>query len=50
MLVYALDGLLFLLVSDLLNVGFHVFALLFIWQGFKALRQQQQMEENPLMA
>lgn len=36
MLLYALDGLLFLLVGDWLSIGFHVLALVFIGRGFQA--------------
>lgn len=36
MVLYALDGLIFLLVQDWLGVGFHVFALWCIWVGFRA--------------
>ena len=36
MISYALDGLIFLLVQDWLGVGFHAFALFFIYGGFKA--------------
>lgn len=37
MILYGLDGLLFLLVRDLLSMGFHVFALFCIYGGFKAI-------------
>ncbi|MBC8001323.1 MAG: DUF4339 domain-containing protein [Opitutaceae bacterium] len=36
MVLYALDGLIFLLVKDWLGVGFHAFALWCIWMGFQA--------------
>jgi hypothetical protein len=38
MVLYAFDGLLFVLVGDILSIGFHVFALYCIFLGFKALR------------
>jgi len=39
MVLYALDGMLFLLVSDFLSLGFHGFALFCIFAGFQALRK-----------
>ncbi|MBN1473282.1 MAG: hypothetical protein JW914_01575 [Syntrophaceae bacterium] len=43
MIVYALDGLLFLLVKDLLSIGFHVFALFFIYGGYSAYKKLKSM-------
>jgi len=42
MVLYAFDGLIFLLVQDWLSIGFHVFALFCIWAGLKALRELRQ--------
>lgn len=42
MVLYALDGLIFLLFSDYLSFGFHVFALVGIFSGYRALNQLQQ--------
>ena len=39
MFLYALDGLLFLLVQDWLSLGFHVFALYSMFNGYTALRR-----------
>lgn len=39
MFLYASDGLLFLLVQDWLSIGFHVFALYYIYGGLKASRR-----------
>jgi hypothetical protein len=39
LIVYALDGLIFLLAGDWLGVGFHVFALLCIFAGCNATRK-----------
>lgn len=39
MLLYTMDGLLFLVVSDWLSFGFHVFALFGIWGGYAACRK-----------
>jgi hypothetical protein len=50
MVLYGLDGLLFLLVKDWLSMGFHVFALVFIFKGYQALnllkadRQQEEIQ------
>ena len=41
--VYTLDGLLFLLVKDLVSIGFHVFALFFIVRGQTALLQLKKL-------
>jgi hypothetical protein len=41
MVVYALDGLLFLLVSDYLSIAFHAYALYSIFVGFKLLRESK---------
>lgn len=39
MVLYGLDGLLFLLLQDWLSAGFHAFALFGLWSGFSALRK-----------
>ena len=39
MVLFALDGLIFLLAQDWLGVGFHVLALYFLFRGFKACRE-----------
>jgi len=36
MILYALDGLLFLAVGDILSVGFHAFVLIWVFQGYQA--------------
>ncbi len=36
--LYCLDGLLMLVFGDFLGIGFHVFALFFIFKGFSAAR------------
>lgn len=36
MVLYALDGLIFVLVMDFLSIGFHIFALVCLIKGFKA--------------
>jgi hypothetical protein len=38
MILYALDGLIFLFVQDWLSLGFHVLALYFLFRGFQACR------------
>lgn len=40
--LYGLDGGLFLLGGDLLGVGFHAFALFCIFSGYSALRKHEQ--------
>jgi hypothetical protein len=39
MALFALDGLIFLLASDWIGVGFHVLVLFFLFRGFQACRQ-----------
>jgi len=43
MVLYALDGLLFLLVQDFLSLGFHAFALFCIFTGFQAMKKLNEM-------
>ena len=43
MIVYGLDGLLFLLFQDWLALGFHVLALYFMFKGFQACRLYRQI-------
>lgn len=45
--VYALDGLLFLLVKDFISIGFHVFALFFIVRGLSSLLQLKKLPAAP---
>lgn len=46
MILYGLDGLIFLLVQDILSIGFHGFALYCMYNGMKASRQLQAMAES----
>ena len=39
MVLFALDGALFVLIQDWVGVGFHAFALLMIGRGYAAARQ-----------
>ena len=43
MILYGLDGLVFLLVGEYLSFGFHIFALYFIYGGLNASRQLDKM-------
>jgi hypothetical protein len=45
MILYALDGLLFVLVGDYLAIGFHALALFFLYRGFKAMKELKAMEQ-----
>jgi len=47
MILYALDGALFLLVQDWLSIGFHGFALFCIYGGFRAHRKLIETEPQP---
>jgi len=50
MSLYALDGLLFLLVKDFLGLGFHAFALFCLYNGLKACQRLKTMEKVRLAA
>jgi hypothetical protein len=51
MALYLLDGLLFLVLQDLMSVAFHGFALFWMWSGFSAFREinkiTAEMSEPP---
>ncbi len=44
MIVYALDGLVFLLAPDFLSIGFHLFALYGLYSGLRAFGKLKQQE------
>jgi hypothetical protein len=44
MLLYSLDGLLFLVLQDWFSFGFHIFALFGIFGGFSACRQLNALD------
>jgi len=44
MILYLLDGLIYLMVGDWMSVGFHVFVLLGMWSGFSAYREMKQIK------
>lgn len=50
MVVYALDGLIFIMVMDFLSIGFHVFALYAIYRGFAGLQQMERLRAEAMMA
>ncbi|MFQ5608913.1 MAG: hypothetical protein ACE5F8_01425 [Woeseiaceae bacterium] len=39
MIVYALDGLIFVLVQDWVSVGFHAFVLFMLWGGYGVTKE-----------
>jgi hypothetical protein len=43
MVLYAMDGMLFLLVQDYLSLGFHAFALFCIFTGYQAMKKLNEM-------
>jgi hypothetical protein len=45
MVLYALDGVVFLLFGDILSFGFHLLALAGLYSGFRGLRQLQQVQD-----
>ncbi len=48
MILYAFDGLIFLFVGDILSLGFHVFALLGVWRGLRALKKLIAVESGQI--
>lgn len=46
MILYALDGLIFLIVPDLLSIGFHLFALFGLYSGLQAYNKLMEMEQS----
>ena len=46
MVLYLLDGALYLLAGDFLSVGFHAFALFCMWNGLHAYRELAALEES----
>ena len=42
MVVYGIDGAIFLVVQDWIGVGFHAFALFMIFRGYQAARHSQR--------
>jgi hypothetical protein len=44
MILYALDGLIFLVVMDFLSIGFHLFALFGLYSGLQAYNKLMEME------
>lgn len=48
MVLYALDGLLFLLIPDILSIGFHILVLFFIFSGLKASKELSELERQEI--
>ena len=46
MVLYSLDGLLFLAVGDYLSFGFHLFVLYWLYRGFKAVKQLTLIQQS----
>jgi len=46
MILYALDGLLFLIVSDFLNIGFHIFILFGLYSGMKSINKYREVQQQ----
>jgi len=46
MVFYAIDGLLFFLVFDLLAIGFHIFVLYCLFTGLRANSRLREFEQN----
>src|SRR6266498_4474820 len=50
MILYALDGLIFVLVGSWLSVGFHAFALFGLYGGLKAIYMLRRLPQLPPLA
>ena len=50
MALYVLDGLLLLMDQDILSVGFHAYALFYIYRGLAAVNQLQEATPATMMA
>ncbi len=46
MVLYAFDGLIFLLVMDVMSIGFHIFALVCLFKGFKACGELKKLKDQ----
>jgi hypothetical protein len=46
MILYALDGLIFLMVPDFLSIGFHLFVLFGLYSGLQAHKKLYEMEQS----
>jgi hypothetical protein len=49
MVLYALDALIFIWATDMLSIGFHIFALVMIFNGFNANRKLREMPSAGIM-
>jgi hypothetical protein len=49
MVLYTLDGLIFLFVGDILSLGFHAFALFGVWGGLRALKKLNAVESGQMI-
>jgi hypothetical protein len=49
MILYTFDGLLFLIVSDFLSIGFHVFALYGMYRGFTGLQKLERLQSEAVI-
>jgi hypothetical protein len=47
--IYALDTLVFIWASEMVNIGFHIFALVMIFDGFKANKKLREMPPTEIM-
>jgi len=45
MILYALDTLIFILAFDPLGIGFHIFAIYFMFRGFQACKKMNALKE-----
>jgi len=50
MILYTFDGLLFLIVSDFLSIGFHIFALYGMYRGFTGLQKLERLQSEVVIS
>ncbi len=46
MILYALDGLIFFIGPDFFSIGFHIFALFFIFKGFRETKNLKEIKKQ----
>jgi hypothetical protein len=50
MVLYAVDGLIFLIVPDIISIGFHLIVFAGLHGGLKASRKLDEMEQSTILA
>ena len=48
-IIYSLDGILFIIVKDYVGLGLHVFALFYVYRGLRAYNNLIEINNNPVV-